>query len=121
MLHDLTYAACGLAAVLDQATYQLGYDWDFCAHLGQQTTEGRQYCIRFTDLDSGRSVGYIYGRVFLRPCEGRESAIIRALTFIDSSGYLIRDINYPIFLQTYILVHGPQAGPNIDPNDDDDD
>ena len=62
VLEDLTYAACGLWAVLDQATEQLGYDWDFCnGNLGQLTIEGRQYCIRITNRGSGRSVGYIYG------------------------------------------------------------
>ena len=40
-LQDLTYAACGLWVVLDQATEQLGYDWDFCnGNLGQLTIEG---------------------------------------------------------------------------------
>jgi hypothetical protein len=49
-LQDLTYATCGLSAVLDQATEQLGYDWDFCnGNIGQLTTEGRQYCIRMTN------------------------------------------------------------------------
>ena len=94
-LQDLTYAACGLWAVLDQATEQLGYDWDFCnGNLGQLTIEGCQYCIRTTNRGSGHSVGYIYGQPFFRYCEARESALIRALTFIDTSGYIIRDINY---------------------------
>jgi hypothetical protein len=40
-LQDLTYAACGLSAVLDQATEQLGYDWDFYnGNLCQLTTKG---------------------------------------------------------------------------------
>ena len=57
-LQDLTYAACGLWAILDQATEQLGYDWDFYnGNLGTLTVEGRQYCIRITNRDSGRSVG----------------------------------------------------------------
>ena len=39
-LQDHTYAACGLWAILDQATKQLGYDWDFCnGNLGQLTIE----------------------------------------------------------------------------------
>ena len=58
-LHML-HVACG--AILDQATEQLGYDWDFCnGNLGQLTIEGRQYCIRITNRGSGHSVGYIYG------------------------------------------------------------
>ena len=41
-LQDLTYAACGLWVVLDQAMEQLGYDCDFCnGNLGQLTVEGR--------------------------------------------------------------------------------
>jgi hypothetical protein len=76
-LQDLTYNACGLSAVLDQATEQLGYNWDFCnGNLGLLTTKGRQYCIRITNSGSGRSVGYIYGRPFFRYCEARESALI---------------------------------------------
>ena len=40
-LQDLTYAACGLWAILDQVTEQLGYDGDFCnGNLGQVTIEG---------------------------------------------------------------------------------
>ena len=61
-LQVLTYAACGLWAVLDQAMEQLGYDCDFCnGNLGQLTIEGRKYCIRITNRGSARSVGYIYG------------------------------------------------------------
>ena len=60
-LQNLTYAACGLWAVLDQAMEQLGYDWDFCnGNLDQLTIEGRQYCIRITNRGIGHSVGYIY-------------------------------------------------------------
>jgi hypothetical protein len=98
-LQDLTYAACGLSAVLDQATKQLGYDWGFCnGNFGQLTTDGRQYCIRMTYRSSGHSVGYIYDRPFFRHCEAKESALIWALTVIDASGYIIRDINYNIWL-----------------------
>ena len=85
-LQDLTYAACGFWAILDQAMEQLGYDWDFYnGNLGQLTTEGRQYCIRITNRGSGHSVGYIFGRPFVRYCEARESALIRALDFIDKA------------------------------------
>jgi hypothetical protein len=87
-LQDLPYAACDLSAVLDQATEQLGYDWDFCnGNLSQLTTEGRQYCIRMTNTGSGRSVGYICGRPFFRHCEAKESALIWALTVNDASGH----------------------------------
>ena len=70
VLQDLTYAACGLWAVLDQATEQLGYDWDFCNEtLYHLTIEGRQYYIRITNRGNGRSVGYIYGRPLVWYCE----------------------------------------------------
>ena len=53
-LQDLTYAACGLWAILDQAMEQLGFDWDFYnENLGQLTIEGCQYCIRITNRGSG--------------------------------------------------------------------
>ena len=101
---DLTYAACGLWAVLDQAMEQLGYDCDFCnENLDQLTIEGCQYYI----------VVYIYVRPFFRYCEARENALIRTLDFIDTSGYIIRDINYHIWLQRHISVRGP-----IDPDSD---
>ena len=107
-LQDLTYAAYGLWAVLDQATEQLGYDWDFCnRNLGQLTIEGHQYYIRITNRGSCRSVGYIYVRPFFRYCEARESALIWALDFIDTSGYIIRDINYHIWLQRHVSVCDP--------------
>ena len=57
VLHDSTYAALGLSAILDQATERLGYDWKYCTrNLGQHTTGGRQFCIRFTSGANGRSV-----------------------------------------------------------------
>ena len=115
-LQDLTYAACGLWVILDQATEQLGYDWDFCnGNLGQLTIEGRQYCIGITNWGNGRSVGYIYGRPFFWYYEARESALIWELDFIDTSGYIIHDINYHIWLQRHVSVHGP-----IDPDSDSD-
>ena len=107
-LQDLTYVACGLWAVLDQATEQFGYDWDFCnGNLGQLTIEGRQYCIRITNIGSGCSIGYIYGQPFFRCCVARESVLIRALDFIDTSGYIIYDINYHIWLPRHVSVRGP--------------
>ena len=115
-LQDLTYAACGLWAVLDQAMEQLGYDCDFCnGNLDQLTVEGRQYCIRITNRGNGRLVRYIYGRPFFQYCEARESALIRALDFIDTSGYIICDINYHIWLQRHVSVRG-----TIDPDSDSD-
>jgi len=94
-LHDCTYAICGFAAILDQAIEQLGYDWDYDGHLGQYTTEGWQCALKLTDAANGRSVGYIYGRSRLWRCEPRESAVIRALSYIDDDcGYKIKDIHF---------------------------
>ena len=38
LLHDFTYAACGLHAILEQTIEQLGYVWDYDGH--QYTTHG---------------------------------------------------------------------------------
>ena len=106
VLHDSTYAALGLSAILDQAMERLRYDWEYYTrNLGQHTTVGRQFCIRFTNGANGCSVGYIYGRPCRRSFEARESAIVRALAFIDSCGYRIRDINYHAWMQMYHATH----------------
>ena len=64
-LQDLTYAACGLWAVLDQDTEQLGYNWDFCnGNLGQLTIEGRQYCIRITNRGSCNTPGVLNTKTY---------------------------------------------------------
>jgi hypothetical protein len=58
VLHDTTYARMALSAILDQATERLGYNWEYCTrNHGQQTSEGRQFCIRFTNGANGHSVG----------------------------------------------------------------
>jgi hypothetical protein len=70
VLHDTTYAGMALSVILDQAIQRLGYNWEYCSgNHGQQTTEGRQFCIRFTNGANGSSVGYIYGRPCLRSWE----------------------------------------------------
>jgi hypothetical protein len=108
MLHDSTYAALGLSAILDQATQRLGYDWEYCTgNLGQHTTAGCQFYIRITNSANGRSVGYIYGRLCHWSFEAWMSAIIWALAFIDSCGYRIRDINYHAWMQMYGVEHSP--------------
>jgi len=97
-----------LSAILDQATERLRYDWEYyIGNLGQHTTAGRQFCIKFTNGANGRLVGYIYGRPCHRSFEARESAIVRALAFIDSCGYKIRDINYHAWMQMYGAAHPP--------------
>jgi hypothetical protein len=98
-----------LSAIIDQATERHGYDWEYCTrNLVQHTTEEeRQFCIRITSRANGRSVGYIYGRPCHRSFEAIESAIIRALAFIDSCSYRIRDINYYAWMQMYSIVHSP--------------
>jgi len=40
LLYDITYATCGLQAILTQAIKQLGYAWDFVEAMGQRTTAG---------------------------------------------------------------------------------
>ena len=65
VFYDSTYVPLGLSAILDQATVRLRYDWEYyTGNLGEHTTTGHQFCIRFTNGANGRSVGYIYGR----PC-----------------------------------------------------
>ena len=108
VLHDITYVASGLSAILDQAIERLRYDWEYCTgNLGQHTTTGRQFCMRFTNGANGRSVGYIYGRPCHQSFEAQESAIVRTLAFIDSCGYRIRDINYLAWMQMYGATHPP--------------
>jgi hypothetical protein len=97
VLHDFTYAACGLQAILEQAIDRLGYPWDYDGHLGQYTTHGHQYCLKITQNSdiNNPTVGYIYGRPCPRRCEARESALAWALHYIDNDrGYTIRDIQY---------------------------
>ena len=106
VLHDSTYAALGLSTILDQATETLGYDWEYYTrNLGQHTTTGCQFCIRFTNGVNGRSVGYIYGYPSHQSFEARESAIVQALAFIDGCGYRICDINYHAWMQMYGAAH----------------
>ena len=108
VLHDSTYAALGLSAILDQATERLGYDLEYCTgNLSQHTTAGRQFYIRFTNGANDRSVGYTYGRPCHRSFEARESAIVWALAFIDSCGYRFCDINYHAWIQMYGAAHPP--------------
>ena len=62
LLHDYTYAACGLQAILDQAIEQLGYSWEYNnGHYGQHTTEGHQYSLKITNGATGHSVDDIFG------------------------------------------------------------
>ena len=108
VLYDITYAALGLSAILEQATERLGYDWEYyTGNLGQHTTTGCQFYIRFTNGANGGLVGYIYGRPCHRSFEARESPIVRALAFIDGCGYRIRDINYHAWMQMYGATHAP--------------
>ena len=108
-LHDSTYVALGLSAILDQATERLGYDWEYYTRNHRQhTIVVHQFCIRFTNGANGCSVGYIYGRSWHQSFEAQESAIIRALAFIDSCGYRIHDINYHAWMQMYGATHPPR-------------
>ena len=46
-MYDFMYATCGLQPILTQALKRLGYAWDFMEAMGQRTTTGIQYCMRF--------------------------------------------------------------------------
>jgi hypothetical protein len=73
--------------------------------LGQFTTEGWQYCLKLTG-PNGHSVGYIYGRPCARRCEARESAVVRASSFLDDDcGYRMWDIHYHEWLQMRSASH----------------
>jgi hypothetical protein len=97
LLYDFIYAACRLQPILIQAIKRLGYAWDFVEAMGQRTTAGIQYCVRFRQnqaIDSSL-VGYIYGIPCLRRYEAMESVLVRVLHYIDNDrGYTIRDIRY---------------------------
>ena len=97
LLYDFAYATCGLQPILTQALKQLRYAWDFVEAMGQRTTAGIQYCVRFRQnqaIDSP-SVGYIYGIPCLRRCEVMGSVLVWALHYIDNDcGYTIQDIHY---------------------------
>ena len=60
--------------------------------IGQRTTTGIQYYVRFRQnqaIDSP-SVGYIYGMPCPRRCDAMESVVVRALHYIDNDrGYTI--------------------------------
>ena len=105
LLHDYTYAASGLQPILTQAIKRiltqaiklLGYVCDYVEVLGQRTTAGIQYCMRFRQNQAINSplVGYIYEIPCLWCCEARESVLVRALHYIENDrGYCIRDIQY---------------------------
>jgi hypothetical protein len=96
LLHNFTYAAASIQDILSQALQQLGYDWDYVDHMGQPTTHGIQYCLKFTlnpAAMDGPTVGYIYGLPCVSRYEARECVLVRALHYIDTEhGYTIRDI-----------------------------
>jgi hypothetical protein len=88
----------GMQNILSQALQQLGYGWDYVEHLGQPTTHGIQYCMKFTQnlaAFNSPTVGYIYGLPCVSRHEARESALVRALHYRDTDrGYTIQDICY---------------------------
>jgi hypothetical protein len=65
--------------------------------IGQRTIAGYQHCVRMRQSpDIGSPlIGYIYGMPCPQRCEAVESAIVRALHYIDIvRGYTIRDMRY---------------------------
>ena len=95
MLHDFTYVACGLHAILDQAIEQLWYHWNYTVFVC--TTHGYQSNLTITLASAHNSptVDYTFGRPCPQVCEAQENALTWALIYIDSvRGYRIRDIHY---------------------------
>jgi hypothetical protein len=65
--------------------------------MGQMTTAGYQFCVRFRQnlAIHNPSVGFIYGKPRPQRCEAMQSALVRALHYIDNDrGYTIRDYRY---------------------------
>lgn len=96
-------------AILNQATDYFGYDWDWVDTNGLDTEQGKQFGIRFTKQHTDEvSVGDVYGRPFVVSHVARESALIRALHYIDTErGYTIGDINWHMWLLQWVNVNGP--------------
>ena len=92
----MTFVAAGIENILSQALEQLGYDWEYMVQQGHLTYVGIQYCLKFTpNPANGQSVDYIYGRSCVNRHEAKESALVRALHYIDTEcGYTIQDVRY---------------------------
>ena len=75
--------------------------------MGQRTTAGIQYYVRFRQNEAIDSplIGYIYGMPCPRCCEAMESVVVRALYYIDNDrGYTIQDIHCWQWRQTRVAA-----------------
>lgn len=95
-IYDYNYDTCALEAILNQATDQLGFDWDYDSPQGVPTDRGIQFSIQFTTPAPGNEViGTIVGAASPRRVVARESVVVRALSYLDEDcGYKIWDIHY---------------------------
>ena len=94
------FAAMNLEEILCQAVEQLGY---YSTKEGPvHTREGLyQGCFQFRTMSdpTAEPMFTIYGKALPRRSEAKDSALIRALIFIDDAlGYKIGDVNYVDYL-----------------------
>mgnify|MGYP006913713913 CR=1 FL=1 len=95
-----TFAAMSLEEILCQAVEQLGY---YSTEEGPvQTREGlyqSSFQFRTTPDPTAEPMFTIYGKALPRRSEAKDSALIRALIFIDDAlGYKIGDVKYVDYL-----------------------
>jgi hypothetical protein len=95
-----TLTAMSFQYILYQALEKLGYHWYESAT--PRTSEGMyQTSIDFqsTHPPTAKPMFTVYGKALPHRCEERDSALIRALIFIDESlGYKIGDVIYVQYL-----------------------
>jgi hypothetical protein len=95
-----TFMAMSLKIILYQAMDKLGYHW---YESGTPRTRESMYQtsieVRSTLFHVAEPMFTIYGKALPCRCEAKESALIRALFFIDESlGYKIGDVHYVKYL-----------------------
>jgi len=92
-----TIAAVSFRAILIQATDELEYD--FGEHSEFTADNKWQSHISFYTTDDDTPLFIIYGKASDRRNVARESALIRALVYIDEVlGFRIGDVNYARYL-----------------------
>jgi hypothetical protein len=95
-----TFNTMSLKNILCQALEKLGYHWYKSGT--PRTREGLYQTsieVRSTPSSAAEPMFMIYGKALPRRCEAKDSALIRALIFIDESlGYKIGDVNYVQYL-----------------------
>ena len=95
-----TFTAISLEEILCQAVEQLGY---YSTESGPAyTREGLYqsfYEFRTMSDPTAKPMFTVYGKALPRRSEAKDSALIRALNFIDDAlGYKIDDVNYVEYL-----------------------